>query len=197
MDYELLGQPNRITWSTNTIYGIDPESTPQAGYKLLDMPGDEILTLGRCGEYLVAVGRKHLVYMIQDSGQVDGLVSSGDPYPNPRSDQGGCVSGRTFAQIGNQTAFFLGADGKLMILTPNGSQVHPISVRTQGFFTNQFRLSASALKNAHAVYDPVRNWVVLFFGDSGIGPDGNDDTDKFGTWPDQPPLDNHVSWVSQ
>jgi hypothetical protein len=195
LSYELTGQPNRLTWTSRTVGGLDAESTPMAGYKLLDMPGDEILALGHCGEFLVAVGRSHIVFLRQDLGVIDGLATSGDPFPNPRSDMGGCVSGRTFAQLPNQSALFLGADGKLMSLSANGAQVIPLSERFKGWITSQFRVSASALKNAHAVYDPVRNWYVIFLGDSEIGPDGLDLTDKQNLWPDAPPLDKFVGWV--
>jgi hypothetical protein len=192
--YEITGRPNRLTWSAALPGGPYIEGTAQAGYQDLEMPGDEILALGRVGDFLAAVGRTMTVFLRQISGVVDGSSNPQNPFPGPRAVRGGAVSGRSLVEIGNRQALFLSPEGKLMAASVEGVSEHPLSARFMGWITSQYRVDANMLRHCHAVWDPVRNWYVLFLGDSGIGPAGTDLTDKRGDWPDAAPLDRFVEW---
>jgi hypothetical protein len=194
--YEITGQPNRLSWSVILPVGVYIEGVSQAGYQDLEMPGDEILALGRIGDFLAAIGRKMTVFLRQVSNVVDGSANPGNPFPGPRAIKGGTVSGRSLVEIGNRQGLFFSPEGKLMLATVEGVQEHPLSERFIGWITSQYRIDANMLRHCHAVWDPVRNWYSLFLGDSGIGPDGADTTDKHGDHPDAAPLDRYVDWAA-
>lgn len=192
--YEITGRPNLITWSVVLPIGPYIEGTAQSGYQDLEMPGDEILALGREGDFGTAIGRTMTVFLRQISGVVDGSSNPQNPFPGPRAVRGGAVSGRSLVEIGNRQALFFSPEGKLMAASVEGVVEHPLSARFQGWITSQYRVDANMLRHSHAVWDPVRNWYILFLGDSGIGPAGTDLTDKRGKWPDAQPLDRFVEW---
>jgi hypothetical protein len=194
--YEITGQPNRLSWNVVLPVGVYIEGIAQAGYQDLEMPGDEILALGRIGDFLAAIGRKMTVLLRQVSNVVDGSANPQNPFPGPRAVKGGTVSGRSLVEIGNRQGLFFSPEGKLMAASVEGVQEHPLSERFIGWITNQYRIDANMLRHCHAVWDPVRNWHILFLGDSGIGPAGADTTDKRGDHPDASPLDRYVDWVA-
>ncbi len=197
LKYVIRGIPNRIWWSL-----VNPEGaiatqefvSPAFGFKDLEMPGDAIQALAHVGDYLIVVGRRFTTYLLQNTIALDGVQGTGQVFPRPRSTLGGCVSGRTVAELPNRQAVWLSPEGKLMIATTNGLSVHPASEQYKGWLTSQLRVDQNQLRHSHGYYHDELNAYLLFLPESATT---GDLVGGFATWPNSRPVDPHVDWMDQ
>lgn len=194
--YIIEGYPNRIWWTYKGNLGVNQEAVPLFNYKDLEIPGDELVGLCHIGDYVMACGRRHPTFLLQDVSSLDDLTNAGDPYPRPRTIYGspGCVSGRTMVQLPNRTAMWLSPEGKLVLATPGEVSHHPVSELFRGWISSYYKINESDLRFSHGFYLPSRNWYVLLpIASSTLG---GTNEGGFAAWPDAPAPDPQVAFAA-
>lgn len=192
--FEVFGHPSRISWTMKTASrGTQLEAVAITNFIDLEMPGDEIVSLTPLGELILVGGRKTMILLRQNENALDDVLSAA-VFPRPRVLRGdpGMVSGRTSAAMPNSVSMHLSPEGQLIIVSPGGAQVHPISSRIVDWIRSNLRTHTNSLKRAHARFYPELNWYVLYLVDTPATPvrDG-----QFAEFDDTPPDERYFGLV--
>ena len=192
--YVIQGATRRMWWTSLTgQYGVDLEAIAQENYLDLDTSPDGINHIGHLGGIVCVTSRDRTLYLVQNMGALDDIVSSTGPAFSSSTIKPfsiGCLAGRTFQEVPGGSgspygAVWLTPDCGLAFANSEGIVHHPVSEVMRSFLRQPDKVSQFELQHAHGHYNKADGGYYLFF----YSPAGD-----LLEWSDTDVVDPFVNW---